>query len=76
MVEISTANQEALGYFQEHWESMTADVPDGMCCAFSPDFKHLVAYGVDWNDASARATEMGEVNPRLFWKPHMNLIIE
>ena len=59
MVETPTANQEALGYLQEHWEEMMEVVPDGMCCAFSTDFRRLVAWGADTREASERAGSMG-----------------
>ena len=75
MVETPTANQEALDYLQEHWEEMMEVVPDGMCCAFSTDFRRLVAWGADTREASERAASMGENAPRLLWKPDLDQIL-
>jgi hypothetical protein len=75
MVETGVDNREALGYLQEHWEEMMECVPEGMCCAFTPDFRRLIAYGPDRDEALARAAALGENNPRLLWKPRMDCIM-
>ena len=75
MVETGVDNREALGYLQEHREEMMESVPAGMCCAFTPDFRRLIAYGPDHDDARTRAAALGENNPRLLVKPEMDCIM-